>query len=591
MTSDLDSKASIPQAAIVVLAIVLSLLFFFFAYYPRTALTIQESDGAEFALAAVKGSLVHPPGYPLYSWLAELVVKIFPANPYHALAVFSAICQALAVGLLVPVLFGLSRSLILAVALSIGWGLYEPSIRTAVDVEVFALHHLLVVACVGLAVLGSRANRNYRVILLAFGTVLGLAAAHQHLIVLFLPLLLGILLQSRKQPDFSVQSILNPLIGVAALLYLSLFLRYQHAPQLAFAPLVSGIDFISYLLRGGYGTFSLVLEGSATGVSYSSLMMTSLAQGVPAALVLALFLLPLVVWRRGAALWGGVVTLALAIFFGHGLILPPPEGEYREWVMRFFPTIALAVVLTGALAFSYLNSLRFAAALTLSVVTLVFGGLCARDALARADLSNDSAVADEVTELLNNMPFGAVLVVGSDRLVFGLDYDQAVLNLRPDVLVVSVGKLESPSYRKRLLENLNANPRIKHEALGDLSSVVGLALIASREVFAEPTIDPPAGLSASRSGVFTNWYRGPAPHNVQAQGEMLLQLCGRWPNSLSDVPRERVRSRQILERAFIDPFDEYILAHPQSVVTPLLIEALRRYRSGDITSARTFCEH
>ena len=57
MDRNSDSDVSRSSPFTVTFALISALVFFFLVYYPRTALTIQESDGAEFALAAVKGMI------------------------------------------------------------------------------------------------------------------------------------------------------------------------------------------------------------------------------------------------------------------------------------------------------------------------------------------------------------------------------------------------------------------------------------------------------------------------------------------------------------------------------------------------------
>ena len=55
-------------------------------YLPRTAVGVQPGDGAEFALAAATGSLVHPPGFPVYTAITALCAKLWAGNPYATLA-------------------------------------------------------------------------------------------------------------------------------------------------------------------------------------------------------------------------------------------------------------------------------------------------------------------------------------------------------------------------------------------------------------------------------------------------------------------------------------------------------------------------
>jgi hypothetical protein len=117
---------------------ILLFLLSFALYEPRCALTPQESDGGEYATAAVTGSIVHEPGYPVYMALARIIIEVFePANPYYALALFSSLCQAGAVALLFLILKRFSVSSGISFLAALAWGMYGPVFRLATDTEVF----------------------------------------------------------------------------------------------------------------------------------------------------------------------------------------------------------------------------------------------------------------------------------------------------------------------------------------------------------------------------------------------------------------------------------------------------------------------
>ncbi|MBN8550868.1 MAG: DUF2723 domain-containing protein [Deltaproteobacteria bacterium] len=482
-------------------AVLVALLSFWLLYFPRAALTIQESDGAEFALVAAKGSLAHPPGYPLYSWLGQLLAQLFPQNPYYVLAVFSAVCQALAAGILVLVLSALSGSFLVGLAFSLGWALYEPSLLTATDAEVFALHHFLIVCVLGLAIGAARSRRSA----IFLGLLLGCAAAHQHLLALFLPLIAGLCWNPAHGRATFFRTSLATAFFVAVALYLSLFLRYAHAPELAFAPLESSVDFLTYLLRGGYGTFSLVLDGAPTEASYASAVWRGLFVAMPAAFILSILLPGLTLWKRSAVTWGASASLILTWLFSLGLTVPAENHELSNWVMRFYPTIALVVLCGACVAFNALRIRRAAVATVVAVVSLA-ASLWGLPATMRAsDFSSNVLVEREVQAILSDAPNSAVVIVGSDRLVFGLAYFQRVFEERADLQVVTLGKLESQFYRKRLIATLDLPPGTTEESLQDVGTLARLLLSTHRKVFAEPAVPVPQGLQVERQGALNRW--------------------------------------------------------------------------------------
>ena len=72
-------------------AVVLGLLL------PLAATDIPSyGDGAEMVMAATVGSLVHPPGFPLFCQLNDWLIGTIGGSPYHLIATASVVEHALA---------------------------------------------------------------------------------------------------------------------------------------------------------------------------------------------------------------------------------------------------------------------------------------------------------------------------------------------------------------------------------------------------------------------------------------------------------------------------------------------------------------
>lgn len=586
MTASIENKdgngafARLPTGIVPLLACFLVAVFLFFVVYdPRTTVTLQESDGGEFAAAAARWSLVHPPGYPLYSWVASALVRAIPCNPYHTLASFSALCQALAAGGLVWVLAALSGSWLIAAALALGWAFFEATLRTAADAEVFALHHFLVVLLVGAALWASRAKHNQLLALAALSLALAAAASHHHTVVLFFPLA-GALALSLPKPRLFASLFLGG--ALALLLYLSLFMRYRIAPELAFTPLQSGVDFLSYLLRGGYGTFSLAIASTEESVRYFGTLLAELWRSNPASILLSFCAVVFVVIRPSRTIVGAFMTFVLVLLFAAALKLPPPRAEYEEWIMRFYPTVALGLVLVAAVAFGELRWGRHPAAVLVTLLSMVAVLGTAPESLRRADASRDSVVQDEVESALFSAPRDAVLLVGSDRLAFGLRYQQTVLRAREDVLVLVSGMLESESYRRKVAEALGRTETESSEVLESVSEVGRSFIDQGRPVLAEWFIAPPEGVQAYRFGVLSTWH----PVSAAQAPQFNPNFCDELPESLVQLSDARQRSRVILERSFIAPLR--MLAPDKTEAEPLLFNPAFR-KGRDIESVRAAC--
>lgn len=571
----------------VLLGCLVALGLYVWGYAPRAAVSIQESDGAEFYLAALKGTLVHPPGYPLYTAMSYVWSRLFPCNVYHSLALFSSICQAAASGVLVVVLAMLGRSLILAFVLTISWALFEPSMRIATDVEVFAFHHLLSSLLLLVTLWASAKPDGERSSERATGVLLGMTAAHQQLVVLLLPLLLGIWLLTGSKSWRSVLRVVRDAALVALLLYLSLFVRYWHAPELAFAPLQSAVDFLGYLLRAGYGTFSLFLSDGEQVVSFAADFWKLTLSSLAGALVMVIALLLSGVSRRGSLWWGALGTVALTTLFVRGLCVPTAAADYAEWMQRFYATAALSFVLVAAAARPMLAARGREAAF--AVLALCVWGLLNRlpEALDRADASHDHAVEDEVHETLMTAPKAALILVESDRLVFGLNFKQRAQALRPDVYVIAAGMLESDFYRRRVAQAWGASSNFDADTLREPAALATLAFSLNRPLLVEASIVPPPGVNSYRLGILNRWSDDPVADDT-AQRLAVYTLCSRLPESLRETPPARQRSRQILKRAFLDPLAEYA-EHAAPADRQDLDGILTRISRGEIEQARQLC--
>jgi hypothetical protein len=127
----------------------------------------------------------------------------------------------------------------------------------------------------------------------------------------------------------------------------------------------------------------------------------------------------------------------------------PPSGLGLHVVQRFYllPIVLLAVPV--AVGIDRVLGARFAAA-RYAFVGLVALPLLAAPALARVQAEHTAALEHSILNTLRALPPGAALITKSDDLYFGSVYVQAVLGVRPDVLVVASPMLRYPWYRARI---------------------------------------------------------------------------------------------------------------------------------------------
>ena len=60
----------------------------------------QNPDGAELLMTAIHGGVLHPPGFPLQSWINRLLFLFEPFRNAITLSIFSFVCHLLNVSLI-----------------------------------------------------------------------------------------------------------------------------------------------------------------------------------------------------------------------------------------------------------------------------------------------------------------------------------------------------------------------------------------------------------------------------------------------------------------------------------------------------------
>jgi hypothetical protein len=126
-------------------AAILIALFALVVYFITLCPTIFADDCGEIATAVATGGVMHPPGYPLYTLIGQLFIKVVPwGESAHRLGLLSCVCAAAAVAVtfLLARLAGAGRAWSVAGALTLAFS--QALWMQATKVETYALNALLV---------------------------------------------------------------------------------------------------------------------------------------------------------------------------------------------------------------------------------------------------------------------------------------------------------------------------------------------------------------------------------------------------------------------------------------------------------------
>lgn len=426
------------------------------ALYALTlAPTVGAGDAAELALAAQRGAIPHPPGYPLWGMAAWLFVRL----PFLAQAgdaawranLFSAACAAAAVGFLVALArrLGLSRP---AALLAAGLVMVCPFVwAEATHAEVHALNLLLLVLA-GLSgeALARRATPRHAALLGGAGALL---LGHHQANIFLLPLLGAAAWPALRRPRLLAALAGGGLLGLLPLLWVPL--RALGHPELDWFGAGRPEHLLAAWGRGFYGplrqnAFELPLLSAQISATLAQLL---LGCGLPA-LALAVPGTRAFAARRPALTRLALATAGLVLAGPWLLLNPRPDAAHLlSLVPTWYPVVLLVALTAGrgldrgvALARRRLARTRplDAASLpTLRTLRLSAAGLAAllvafrlTGGYATADRHADRVARWYGEDLLATVAPHGTLFVEGDNEMFLAAYLQQVDGLRPDVTVI-----------------------------------------------------------------------------------------------------------------------------------------------------------
>ncbi|MFP8874519.1 MAG: DUF2723 domain-containing protein, partial [Myxococcota bacterium] len=417
----------------------------------------------ELIAVAYSGRIPHPPGYPLYMMIARGVSSFPFGDVALRVNLLSALCDALAAGVLCLTVSRWARSLGAGI-LAGGLFAFAPLVWSyAVVAEVFALNNLLV--C-GLFYVLVRYAEQPSVRWASWASLLvGLGLSNHHTFVVYAaPLALYVAWRGRDflfRPRALVMVLAAFLLGVLPYAYLPLA---GAAPN----PLTWGdhSDFsgiMHHVLRRDYGTFQL---GAGEAVQWGagirlqlvaeSLFRNTLYVGFPVALF---------GWwsaslgsRTDRAIAGvmgagfAAYLLMMAFLFNLAVSNPLLRGvEARFWQMAAIPVFAWTGLGAQRLADSWAARAegRRAGGWVLGVALLAVAlqvGLHFR----AVDQRGNFVVRDYAQLILAGLPPGAVLILNSDLAVNTVRYLQAVEGFRRDVETIPLTWMQMRWYTERM---------------------------------------------------------------------------------------------------------------------------------------------
>lgn len=440
----------------------LALLLFLFTLAPTVTLV----DSGELIAAADQLGVAHPPGMPLYLILAHVATRLPLGNVAQRVNAFSALCAALAAGLLTltfrEAALGCRAGPRRAAS---SWGrtdLVPPALtglllafsRTswsyATVAEVYSLNTLLIVLILFLMLRWRRSPETPRPLLVA-AAVFGLALGVHHVTVAMILPALALLVGRTAGSGFFRSPRLLLSAGVASTTLVAVYLYLPWAANRSIglnwgAPRdltrllwhVTGRQYQAFLSPG---LDSIQTEAAAL----ATLLLREYGPvWLPVALILALAGLRHL-WRRDRTL-AGTLLCWMMINSGVGLLYTIAEDK-DAYALPTFVALALAAGFgaQGLLEATRLERRALCAGLLLAVPLLAAG-----TAWRAGDRREDRIAENFVGDTLRAIEPHGLLLTSEWQLYSPLLYFQQVENLRPDVIAVDLLLLRRSWYYEHL---------------------------------------------------------------------------------------------------------------------------------------------
>lgn len=243
-------------------------------YVPCVQRSVPGGDSGELITAACELGVAHPPGYPVFTLLAWLSVRLLPSlSPAHSVNLMSGLLGALASGALCLTVCRLEGPVPGA---ALAGGMFAVSRLTwqwSVVAEVFTLNNLFVgllfflTASFHCAENGTQRNKIAH--LGAFCCGLGLC--NQHTLVIYVVIIIPwVLLRLHWEKELSLHSTVSLAVcfGAGFLPYVYMPVSsYLNSARWSWGDQTTASGLLTHLLRSEYGTFSLAKTSSSVNMT------------------------------------------------------------------------------------------------------------------------------------------------------------------------------------------------------------------------------------------------------------------------------------------------------------------------------------
>lgn len=446
--------------------VAISFLAVFVALLPFVAPDVAYDDSGEFAMAAQKLGIAHPPGYPLFALFGRIATLIPLGGPAFGTGLLSAACFSMAAAMAGWFAFILTSNKFNFIFVPLAFLGCRIPLSQALITEVHSLNLLLMTLAVGSF---SIALASESIKPAFFGSfVLGLSMGNHHTtVLLFPPCFLAALWLVRKRGLNSLTVMLLVfLLGLTVLLFPPI--RSSCDPGLDWWDTEDLGNYWKSLTRYQYEA-GRIAGSPQKGLVYLGgfwfrLAYENLGPWVGSASVIALVWAVISGFRNSFTFCPVAAFLTVSLISLSGFLLyllDFTSNSNSEFYNSFFmsPSLALAACLGATVLAGLAATIRKVipsrdnqgplrllsiAAVTLALIMPV--SLRAWDVLSSEDMSEFQLYRDFALAVMKALPDSAILLSSGDPYTFALWYAREVENLRRDITIIDTNLMVMPWY-------------------------------------------------------------------------------------------------------------------------------------------------
>ncbi|KAM9787559.1 protein O-mannosyl-transferase TMEM260 isoform X1 [Syngnathus typhle] len=438
-------------------------------YVPCVQRTVPGGDSGELITTACELGVAHPPGYPIFTLLSHLTMRLLPTlSPAHSVNLMSSVLGAVACGTLCMTVCRLVGP---GPGAALAGGVFAISRLTwqwSMVAEVFTLNNLFTgLLFFSTASFHSAKNASERRKHSQWGALCcGLGLCNQHTLVLFvLAVIPWVFYRLHSHRELSLRSLMSMgtcfLLGFLPYIFLPISC-YMNSARWSWGDQTTISGLLTHLLRAEYGTFSLAKTQSS--VNLTSLLRAQLDHcladlSLPVVALAGLGLLLSSMNRKYCSVCWLLVSMLLiySLFFAWRANLDISRPLLFGVVERFWIQGDAVVCVLAGLG-SSLTLTRLERWLghggfwktTAWLLTMALLGDMMHTNHRECDQSSNGVVERFGRELLASFPTNSIILTRGDLPGNSLRYLHYCLDVRPDVRLVDQEMMTYSWYVRKL---------------------------------------------------------------------------------------------------------------------------------------------